>query len=663
MSGANQDTPHARGNNGKFRSKKLDFAKAVRVCYTHDLDTAEVDELFSASRSIATVATGVDKDEEKEHHLIVALNASSSGKKVSIPVPTSAFEIDDYASVYKANFKPSKHLIKCINKIEDHISVPLNLDSTDIAWLESLNEPLPLENRLSEVHLEVFLFFFEMLCSNSHFDAVNLHDNLDISSVPFALETRFSPDIFNRFAAVTLRYWKDRKRTQTEWNPMPLVKAEEQSFQSSVSRRQSKDLSHAKVDPYFCFRKRELRTCRKTRKSEVSCADKLRCLKNLLEHMMCLFELCIQRDLLKKESLLLDSMIFDRIFQLERWRSRFGIKTSVVLPSTKSIFDVYAAESAISASDLERRKFLSIGSSGNATERKPPTDEGFDSSTNFEERFSPNENFLKFKAAFLQTHSSVLSRHFLEKTPTDHSTHQAMSRTPDRNSMYREVMRKIFQEMERKELLDRNFSDHTLYRRVGDPSVYLFRVNRSLQVIPGEYTADIGLAPDGGSSPSFGEMGSRILGPQDIMSLGNPTVYNLNTHFISCASSLQRSYMCNYLVGSSNLQPPTSAATYSPAKRVHLNGDPASDCSVSGGPSGCLPNSLSPTSRPNSLGAAPPSKGRQSFIEIESHSIPNLSFKKLKKDDSTIVLPVNGTSCSTLSPVQQFSNVVVSDGN
>lgn len=55
----------ARNTNGKFRSKKLDFGKPLRVYRYNELKSEEIDELFTMSRAVPIVATGVDKEEEK----------------------------------------------------------------------------------------------------------------------------------------------------------------------------------------------------------------------------------------------------------------------------------------------------------------------------------------------------------------------------------------------------------------------------------------------------------------------------------------------------------------------------------------------------------------------------------------------------------------------
>jgi hypothetical protein len=45
----------------KFRSRKLDFKRALPICYAEDLP--DIDD--EANRAMPTVATGVEKEEEE----------------------------------------------------------------------------------------------------------------------------------------------------------------------------------------------------------------------------------------------------------------------------------------------------------------------------------------------------------------------------------------------------------------------------------------------------------------------------------------------------------------------------------------------------------------------------------------------------------------------
>ena len=94
--------------------------------------------------------------------MVAALTATSSGKKVSIPVPECAFEIGHYASIYKSNFRMPKYLIKCISKVEERISVPYNMDAADEKWLSALNSNVEREEqRLQDIHFEVLFNYFD----------------------------------------------------------------------------------------------------------------------------------------------------------------------------------------------------------------------------------------------------------------------------------------------------------------------------------------------------------------------------------------------------------------------------------------------------------------------------------------------------------------------
>ena len=201
----NENTP-ARGSNGKFRSRKLDFSKPLRICRYNELDHEEIDELFAISRTVPMVATGVEK-EEKEHHLVEALAAHSHGKRVTIPIPEASVEIEDYASLYRANFRQAKYYIKCISKIEERISVPFNMSESDKEWLDSLNSSRG-DLKLSDLQFECMIYYLESVFANSNLDKVSIPIIGDISQIPFASEAALSTALMEAFFASVFDYWK-----------------------------------------------------------------------------------------------------------------------------------------------------------------------------------------------------------------------------------------------------------------------------------------------------------------------------------------------------------------------------------------------------------------------------------------------------------------------
>ena len=181
---------------------------------------------------------------------------------------------------------------------------------------------------------------------------------------------------------------------------------------------------------------------------------------------MALLEMTIKRDKYKRESLILDSLIFEKMHQFEVWKSKFDIKPTLNLPSMKAISDVYGYTSGISIREPKSTALLlenAYGAEGGNGVTVPPTK--ITIPTNL---FKANRNFVEFKQKYIRAHSSILSDFFLNTLATvpfeKHIIHS--SKQGEKAAHYREVMRKVFHEMERKASLDTNFIDKSLYNLI-----------------------------------------------------------------------------------------------------------------------------------------------------------------------------------------------------
>lgn len=636
----NENTP-ARGSNGKFRSRKLDFSKPLRICKYNELGHEEIDELFAISRTVPSVATGVEKEEEKEHHLVEALAAHSHGKRVTIPIPEASTEIDDYPSLYRANFRQAKYYIKCISKLDERISVPFNMSESDKEWLDSINGSRN-DVKLSDLQFECMIYYLESTFSNSNVDNISIPIIDDISQIPFAAEVALSIPLMEVFFALVFEHWKLMKRQHKTL--IPTIKMEE--YPSIVS---AKATTSSSADPYLCFRRREVKAQRKTRKSESVCIDKLRKLKLEMEKLMALLEMTIKRDKYKRESLILDSLIFEKMHQFELWKSKFDIKPTLNLPSMKAISDVYGYTSGISVREPKSTALLlenAYGAEGGNGVSLPPTK--ITIPTNL---FKANRNFVEFKQKYIRAHSSILSDFFLNTLATvpfeKHLIHT--SKQGEKAAHYREVMRKVFHEMERKASVNANFVDKSLHKPNPELPLYSIRVGRSRTIHQGKFTESPGItvSPDARSllAAQFNDLNSKVLGSQEILNLGNPNVYNINSHYISCSSSQRHSFMCSFLPlptgGHQTTIPPTGATL--PPTNIGQPFPIANPSIVQTSSSSVVPsNTSSPSGGTKHPLQEDVAKGnslanRQPFIEIESHSLPNISVKKRKRDSNASV--------------------------
>lgn len=79
-------------------------------------------------------------------------------------------------------------------------------------------------------------------------------------------------------------------------------------------------------DPYLCFRRRESKPIRKTRRTDQQSIEKLRKLRMEMESARSLLEMVSRREKVRKESLVLEHMIFDQRCKVREYRKNLGIK-------------------------------------------------------------------------------------------------------------------------------------------------------------------------------------------------------------------------------------------------------------------------------------------------------------------------------------------------
>ncbi|KAJ1548825.1 hypothetical protein HK405_014466, partial [Cladochytrium tenue] len=126
---------------GALRSRKVDLKKPLPVLRWSECP--DLDETSSLNRAIPVVATGVEKEEEDEHHLRAALNAHEAGVNratVVIPTPDASRLFADYDKYYPANYAQPKSLIKFSAHIEDLVGAPYCLDEADDVFLEAFRK-------------------------------------------------------------------------------------------------------------------------------------------------------------------------------------------------------------------------------------------------------------------------------------------------------------------------------------------------------------------------------------------------------------------------------------------------------------------------------------------------------------------------------------------
>uniref|UniRef100_A0A8C5B3Z7 Enhancer of polycomb homolog 2 (Drosophila) n=1 Tax=Gadus morhua TaxID=8049 RepID=A0A8C5B3Z7_GADMO len=96
-----------------FRARALDAAKPLPVYRNKDLP--DLNDCVSINRAVPQMPTGMEKEEELEHHLQRAISAQSVFREkkehMVIPVPEAESNITYYDRLYKGELKVPKQLM------------------------------------------------------------------------------------------------------------------------------------------------------------------------------------------------------------------------------------------------------------------------------------------------------------------------------------------------------------------------------------------------------------------------------------------------------------------------------------------------------------------------------------------------------------------------
>ncbi|KAJ1655080.1 Enhancer of polycomb-like protein 1 [Dispira simplex] len=283
----------------KFRSRKIDFKRPLPVYRASELPT--LDEAAALQRTAPMVETGVEKEEEEEHHLQAAISAAQAAltgqsKKASelyIPTPDASRFVVNYEKIYRKTFARPSTYVRFSTPVEESIGCPYCMDEEDTEWLVAFNKSRKASQKIPEDVFETIMWQYETLTRDMVFtepDSVPSFADLDQLA-----QSKVSP--FHSQAKLLYYYWRNKRINNEYQLLMPTLRFE-------VPGRNND------TDPYVCFRRREVKPLRKTRRTDAHSLEKLRRLLSELETARSLLEMVGRREKMRKESLLLEQIIF-----------------------------------------------------------------------------------------------------------------------------------------------------------------------------------------------------------------------------------------------------------------------------------------------------------------------------------------------------------------
>ncbi|KAJ9064950.1 Enhancer of polycomb-like protein 1 [Entomophthora muscae] len=311
------------GSRMSFRSRKVDNKKLLLIL--RDSDAPDIDSIAS-QRSSVQIETGVEKEEEEEHHLQIAILASQAaytGGNVTskyIPTPDASKIIEDYNTLYPADFKQPSALISYDDIYEDSIGTTYCLDEVDQELLRSVNDPAL--KKLRETRFEEIMSLLEEAAADGR---INIKD--EKSTVPIDIQTSLktlnpkskSLDCHINFV---FKHWLKRRRDKPSGEPiMPRLRID----------RSTK----AGNDPFLCFKRREMKLQRRTRATDSFYISKLNKLREDMKTCQEIIAVTLKREETLEELIKVQDQVFKLRNSIHKKRVAAQYATPCIIPPNK----------------------------------------------------------------------------------------------------------------------------------------------------------------------------------------------------------------------------------------------------------------------------------------------------------------------------------------
>lgn len=262
---------------------------------------------FSAiNRAVPQMPSGMQKEEECEHHLQRAIVA---GLIIPTPEVSEMPDKEFYEKVYPANYKQPRQLIHMQPFTMEQDIPDYDMDSDDERWLHSQTQKLDLSP----------LKFEEMM------------DRLEKSSGQTVVTLNEAKALLKEdddLIIAVFDYWLN-KRLRTQHPLILTVKTEHRS-------------GTAANNPYLAFRRRtEKMQTRKNRKNDEASYEKMLKLRRDLYRAVTLLELVKRREKIKREHVHLTVEVFEKRFQAKDFNGTVMAEASAIKSSRPAFTPIF----------------------------------------------------------------------------------------------------------------------------------------------------------------------------------------------------------------------------------------------------------------------------------------------------------------------------------
>ncbi|KAM5152543.1 enhancer of polycomb homolog 2 [Mantella aurantiaca] len=270
-----------------FRARALDAAKPLPVYRGKDMP--DLNDCVSINRAVPQMPTGMEKEEESEHHLQRAISAQQvfREKKESmvIPVPEAESNVHYYSRLYKGEFKQPKQFIHIQPFNLDNEQPDYDMDSEDETLLNRLNRKM----ELKPLQFEIMIDRLEKASSNQ---LVTLQEaKLLLNEDDYLIKSVYD-------------YWVRKRKNCRGPSLIPQIKQEKRDGSTNS-------------DPYVAFRRRtEKMQTRKNRKNDEASYEKMLKLRREFSRAITILEMIKRREKTKRELLHLTLEVVEKRYNL-----------------------------------------------------------------------------------------------------------------------------------------------------------------------------------------------------------------------------------------------------------------------------------------------------------------------------------------------------------
>ncbi|KAG1678118.1 Enhancer of polycomb 1 [Nymphon striatum] len=303
-----------------FRARALDASKPIPVYCSEDIP--DLPDFAAINRAVPQMPTGMEKEEECEHHLQRAISAQQAyGKTGDLVIPTpEVFCCEQaYQSMYPPDFKLSRQLIHMQPFAMEQDIPDYDMDSEDERWVNQ-------QAKKMEISSMQFEEMMDRLEKGSGQQVVTLK------------EAKILLKEDDDLIIAVYDYWLN-KRLRTQNPLIPQVKNEKRDGSTNNN-------------PYVAFRRRtEKMQTRKNRKNDEASYEKMLKLRRDLSRALTALEMVKRREKTKREDLHLCIEVFEKRYQASDFTGQLLQEVTAMRPARPAFIPVHQNQFSLPRQD------------------------------------------------------------------------------------------------------------------------------------------------------------------------------------------------------------------------------------------------------------------------------------------------------------------------